>query len=324
MNEIVYFGIYATVVVIGIVVAAWVRFGKGLVLRLFGWICPIVGIVSYTTFIVGKLGISVLSISIASVIAFPAIVGGVFMLRRRVVKTIRQQVFQLTATNQQISSMAQQTSTTATEQTYSITQLSVAADEMDQMAGSASKAANEVMQIAEQVVEVGREGVESTNQAVRIIDLIDQSSSFLESIKALAEQSNLLAVNASIEASKAGHHGLGFAVVAGEVRNLASQSKNAVKQVQKALDLTKEGKLAIADVARAIENMSSVNVVAADRARHISGVVGQQAMGAKQIADAMDDLQKSSKDTASASDELARSVDELNQIGSTLQTFVGK
>jgi methyl-accepting chemotaxis protein len=190
------------------------------------------------------------------------------------------------------------------------------------MTASASRAAEDVMNATEKAMEAGRLGATSSMEASRIMEKIARASDFLLAIQDLADQSNMLAVNAGIEAAKAGEQGRGFAVVAAEVRNLADQSKSAVAQVREALDLTREGQTAINNVTAAITGLVDVIEVASDKSRQISGVASQQAAGTQQIVGAVVNLEQSSKDTAVASRQLEMAVTELQKIGNELDTFV--
>src|SRR4029079_8331267 len=123
----------------------------------------------------------------------------------------------------------------------------------------------------------------------RLSEQSAQIAEIIDAVQDLAEQSNPLAVNASIEAAKAGDQGRGFAVVAAEVRSLAEQSKRATQQVRRILleiqKATEEAGVADADGSRrvedgtramqtvrsAIQELSSTLEESADRSRQIAG-----------------------------------------------------
>jgi len=105
---------------------------------------------------------------------------------------------------------------------------------------SVIKAADLAMQ--ELDIQLGKAN-EATKQ---VADGSEQVSSVLDVIKSVAEQTNLLALNAAIEAARAGEHGRGFAVVADEVRNLASQTQSNTEQIQTVIDgLQKDSQLSV-------------------------------------------------------------------------------
>ena len=168
----------------------------------------------------------------------------------------------------------------------------------------------------QKVVDESVAGMEKLSEQVKAIalaitDLNEQTlqiGDIISTVKDVAEQSNLLALNASIEAAKAGDQGRGFAVVAMEMRTLAEQSKMAANQVRALLGevqkgtraavmATEEGSrraLAAMDLAQsagtAIKGLSDLIRDSSSAARQIAGNTRQQTIGVEQIAAAMNEL----------------------------------
>ncbi|QXE92088.1 MCP four helix bundle domain-containing protein [Geomonas subterranea] len=247
-----------------------------------------------------------------------------------------------------VSELASSSAQTAT----SISETNATVQEIRQTTDLTSQKSRQVYEGAHRSAQIARTGRESVNSAIdgmqgidermgfiaeRIVNLSEQSQAIGEIIATvadLAEQSNLLAVNAAIEAAKAGEHGKGFAVVAQEVKNLATQSKqatsqvrNIIGQIQKATTAavlaTEQGSKAVeAGVKQSSEAGESIRQLAAsieessNATLQIVTSTQEQAIGMDQIAIAIQSINQASDQNVEGSRQIeaaARNLYELNQ-----------
>lgn len=304
--------------------------------------------VNFTIFILG-IGIILISVFLAI---------SMLKMLRKIALEVKNGVAVLGTSAAEILTTVTEISTGAAETATAVSETTTTVEEVRQTAMVSSQKAQSLMDSSQKVgdsVEKGRESMNNVIASMQKIDnqmniisetvlkLSDQNRTIGEitsSVADIADQSNLLAVNAAIEAAKAGEHGRGFTVVAQEIRNLAEQSKKATAQVKEILNeinksvnqavgvtgqgikTVEEGRFLVDQSNNVLELLSENVEETAQVSIQISSSNQQQMAGMEQIVPAMENIKQASQQNVIGIKQAQSAAHDLNKLGQNLKEII--
>lgn len=248
----------------------------------------------------------------------------------RAIKTQQSEIEQVVVAVKQMASVVQ-------DVTYSVTETAEKSSQADESASSGKAV---VISTTRQIENLA----EQLKTAAEVIDRLRNETvsigSVLDVIRGVAEQTNLLALNAAIEAARAGEQGRGFAVVADEVRTLASRTQSSTTEIQEMIERLQIGsKEAVemmaagttlanssveqaGEATRSLEDITGIVSVIRDRTNQVAAAAEEQSAATKQIESNIESISSAAENSAETSSRINSNITSLADTAASLTDLV--
>ncbi len=250
----------------------------------------------------------------------------------RIIVGLNEGVDQVNDAAAQVSSASQQSAEGASEQASSLEETSSALEQMAAITrtnAENAKQANELSTQARDAAQAGDKTMHQLNDAMTgINDSSGKISKIIKVIEEIAFQTNLLALNAAVEAARAGEHGKGFAVVADEVRNLAQRAAQAAREttglIEDSTSKANEGTNVASEVGKALGAIVGDVTQVSELVDGIAKASDEQAQGVDQVNTAVSQMDKVTQQNAAGAEESASASEQLAAQAQALKGMVNE